>query len=163
MSVKILFVAALALVLTPGAVQAKPLGKAKAPLLNVVERVRDGDDGLPAAPSDPVLDPASILDPDLVLAPLDVKPPTKLPPRPPSDTVPPPPPPPATPKPGKGHGRACRGLSRRKASGERQSPFKRCIEARKDKKKARKLEPPVGEDGEAPESDEPQDDGGSED
>jgi len=159
MSFKILVVVALvlALALTPGAAQAKPHGKAKAPLAHAVTGDRDDeddDDGPVAAPSAPVGNPVFIVDPDLLLppfAPADVKPPTEVPPRPPGGTRPPPPPPPATPKPGKGHGRACRGRSRRKA-GERQSPFKRCIEARKDKK-ARKLEPTVGEEREEPEND----------
>jgi len=132
MSLKILVVAILALAIAPGVLQAKPhdsKGKAKAPL-SITPFQDDDDDARPmAVPSD--LDVP--LDPDdLVIAPADAKPPTVTPPRPSPD----PGPPPASPAPGKGKGNAfgrrCRGFSRRKAPGQRQSPFKRCIEARKD-------------------------------
>lgn len=160
MPVKILVVALLALALAPGILQAKPHGpknKAEAPL--PVAPVEEHG-GVEALVVDPATDPDLVLDPDLTAA--DAKPPTPLPPRPPSGTVPEPPPPPASPTPGQGRGnafgRACRGFSRRKAPGQRQSPFKRCIEARKDAAGAKPKGAPA-EGREAPEGAE----GGSED
>ncbi len=61
--------------------------------------------------------------------------PTPLPGRPPGDPPTTDPPPPVTPGHGRGKaiGRRCRGFSHRRASGERRSAFKRCVERLKQR------------------------------
>ena len=112
----------------------------------------------PAASDPGVVDPA--LAAEEGLAALGVEPPD-LPGRPPGDpTLPPvtdpPTPPPANPGPGRGKavGRRCRGLSHRRAAGQRQSPFKRCVELLKQR--AAKIKEQQAEDEAAAEAETPE-------